>query len=175
MRRPRISGRFLSQAPPALPALLQWLSLSLLTEFQEVSLSFISMLTVQQRFHHNGPRMPRPWPGSVCLSAPRQAATRPQAQRGSRGEPPWDETLREGLSSAAPDCLLTAQTAPGAAWIAAGFSDLQRDPVPPVKALLTVLFLQWNWTILPNTVTSGENRDCSKCPVSTPHLACAFF
>lgn len=77
-----------------------------LMEFQEVSLSFISMLMVQQRFHHNGPRVPPTSARvslSVCPATGRNTSAGPEGLRG--------RAVLEGAGGGELG-LLTAQTAP---------------------------------------------------------------
>lgn len=88
MSRPSTRSRYLcgsGAAPPSTSAVIIPFITAGLMEFQEVSLFFISMLTVQQRFHHNGPRLPPTSARvslSVCPATGRNTSAGPEGLQG---------------------------------------------------------------------------------------------
>lgn len=88
MSRPSTRSRYLcgsGAAPPSTSAVIIPFITAGLMEFQEVSLSFISMLTVKQRFHHNGPRLPPTSARvslSVCPATGRNTSAGPEGLQG---------------------------------------------------------------------------------------------
>lgn len=88
MRRPSTRSRYLcgsAAAPPSTTAVIIPFITARLIEFREVSLSFISMLTVQQWFHHNGPRVPPTLARvsqSVCPPTGRNTSAGPEGLQG---------------------------------------------------------------------------------------------
>lgn len=128
------------------------------------------MLTVQQWFHHNGPKIP-PTLARVSLSVyPATGRNMSGGPEGLQGkEPPWDEPPTP------PQPRLSAHCSDGS-WSclnSSGLHDLQRDPDLPGKGVgvndggllchsdPAVLLLRRGTsassTILPNTVTSAKN------------------
>lgn len=100
MTRPSTRSRYLcgsGGAPPSTGAVIIPFITAGLMEFQEVSLSFISMLTVQQRFHDNGPRLPPTSARvslSVCPATGRNTSAGPEGLQG--------RAVLEGGGGAAP-------------------------------------------------------------------------